>query len=135
MSPRLRLRIEVGLFLCLIDGDAAAWGYQLPSVVVNYTVMETRMVDEDPFARAPSGPLTWVNMMERMDSVGVGSYGGSKYAIDDAPWDEIPTTHSTPSAVHEQHIRLKGRMIIMLVSSFVISILPSAQRYTPASGL
>lgn len=61
------------------------WGYQLPSVVVNSTVMETRMVDEDLFTRGPSGPLTWVNMMERTDSVGVGSYGGSKYAIDDAP--------------------------------------------------
>ena len=63
--------------------------YQLPPVAVSYTATETQTVDGDPFAHVPSSrPTTWVNTRERKDSVGVGSYGGAKYAIGDAPEDE-----------------------------------------------
>lgn len=61
--------------------------YQLPPVAVSYTVTETQSVDGDPFAHVPSRPTTWVNTRERADS-GVGSYGGAKYSIGDAPEDE-----------------------------------------------
>jgi len=60
--------------------------YQLPPVAVSYTVTETQTVDGDPFAS--SRPTTWVNTRDRTDSVGVGSYGGAKYAIGDALEDE-----------------------------------------------
>ena len=73
--------------------------YQLPPVEVSYTVTETHTVDYDPFANfngiavaatrdSSFSGRSSVGGRGRAESVGVGLYGGAKYAIGEAPEEE-----------------------------------------------
>lgn len=73
--------------------------YQLPPVEVSYTVTETHTVDNDPFANfngiavaaardSSFSGRSSVAGRGRAESVGVGLYGGAKYAIGEAPEEE-----------------------------------------------
>ena len=70
--------------------------YQLPPVEVSYTVTETHTVDNDPFASfngiaardSSFSGRSSVAGRGRAESVGVGLYGGAKYAIGEAPEEE-----------------------------------------------